>query len=300
MKEIDMTLFQQKAEEFTELFTLGQRIVPFLTDLFYFIKDINPLLENINDSISENLKSMPIASQQLSKVTEATETASVKIMDIVDKIINQNQMLTEKLHIIFQLYSTTKENKDYLINYLKKSQLANADIDDKKIVSLINNHETINIDSFDGIFNDSFELQNKINDDLTSIMMSLQVQDITSQQLASVNHIIETIQSRLIDIWNRFNNQELPDDIVQNKIKPRKSDENVSMLHREIAFDPHAVDSFNNNELLQNDIELLIKEQLNDEILEFTIQDELNALQDISVLVDISQEDIDEAFAGVE
>ena len=38
---------------------------------------------------------------------------------------------------------------------------------------------------------------NKIKDDANNITLSLQVQDITSQQLAAVNHLIESVQAKL-------------------------------------------------------------------------------------------------------
>jgi len=52
--------------------------------IFLFVSDIEPILNEINTSIKDNLKKMPKASKQLSKVTEATEMATTEILDILE------------------------------------------------------------------------------------------------------------------------------------------------------------------------------------------------------------------------
>jgi large-conductance mechanosensitive channel len=76
MKEMDIQSLLKKAEELKALFVLGQRVIPFLEEIFKFFNEIKPLLDDINKSIVDNLQKMPKASKQLSKVTEATELAS--------------------------------------------------------------------------------------------------------------------------------------------------------------------------------------------------------------------------------
>ncbi len=93
MKELDIKELLRKADELRALFVLGQRVIPFLEELFSFIGEIQPLLEEINKSIKENLSKMPNLSKQLSKVTEATELATNEILDIIDGIFYKLDIL---------------------------------------------------------------------------------------------------------------------------------------------------------------------------------------------------------------
>ena len=207
MKELDISVLLQKAEELKALFILGQRVIPFLEEIFLFVKDIKPLIDEINTSISENLKKVPNASKQLSKVTEANEEAATEIMDIVDGLVYKADIISKNLKNIEQNHSIVKtEDADF-----NKLMIQNND------------------------------LLQSIRDDSNSIMISLQVQDITSQQIAAVNNLLGTIQSKLGSILSKFQNSELSNLISEKEEYSEKSQ--VSHLHREIAFDPDAIDS---------------------------------------------------------
>ncbi|MBL7975629.1 MAG: chemotaxis protein CheZ, partial [Candidatus Kapabacteria bacterium] len=82
IRDKDLQQLLAKSEELKALFVLGQRVVPFLEELFVFVREVSPALEDINKSIEDNLSRIPKASKQLSKVTEATELATNEIMDI--------------------------------------------------------------------------------------------------------------------------------------------------------------------------------------------------------------------------
>ena len=51
----------------------------------------------------------------------------------------------------------------------------------------------------------------KMKNDTNSITLSLQVQDITSQQLATVNHLIESVQEKLASLIEDFDNTKITD-----------------------------------------------------------------------------------------
>lgn len=220
MKDVDISLLLSKAEELRALFILGQRVIPFLEEIFIFVNDIRPLLDEINLSIEENLKKMPTASKQLSKVTEATEMATTEIMDIVDGLVYKANLLQSNNIKLQELYAV-------------KSSDQNAE--------------------FQQVFDNSNNIIQSISDDSTNIMMSLQVQDITSQQIAAVNHLLETIQAKLSKILVKFQSSELSD-MIQGK-PSSKERANVSQMHRPIAFDPEAVDSYTNKDTRQNDVD---------------------------------------------
>jgi chemotaxis regulatin CheY-phosphate phosphatase CheZ len=68
----------------------------------------------------------------------------------------------------------------------------------------------------------------KMKNDSNSIALSLQVQDITSQQLATVNHLIESVQDRLSSLIEDFDN---------TKITEQDSNLNIP---EGASFDPNA------------------------------------------------------------
>lgn len=90
-------------------------------------------------------------------------------------------------------------------------------------------------------------------------MMALQIQDITSQQLAAVKHLIDSMQIRLKSILDKVDNSEFKDLLNISKEKS-----NVTKLHREIAFDPDAVDSIDKSKNRQQFVdEVFSNSQLN-------------------------------------
>lgn len=105
------------------------------------------------------------------------------------------------------------------------------------------------------IVNDSKNILDDINNDANNIMMALQVQDITSQQIAAVNHILTNVQSKLAEILSSFEMSSIKELIEEYR---QEQGIQTSVLHREIAFDPHAVDSIAKKEHRQGDVDDLI------------------------------------------
>ena len=244
-KNMNVKALKNKVDELKALFILGARVVPFMEELFLFIEETTPLLDNINSAIKENLSKMPNASKQLTKVTQATEMASTEIMDTVDrvndelyKIIdeleefknNQEQLCNNPITLLEKLATAIDEGKD-LSPYLKDIRQfieCATDIRD-------NEHTVIIATIIDKV--------RHISDDANTIINSLQVQDITAQQLAAVNHLLENIQSRLTGIMKHINTEELGANVNANISSHFDESIKISNLHRTIAFDPDAVDS---------------------------------------------------------
>lgn len=227
-KELDIRELLQKSEELKALFVLGQRVIPFLEEIFLFIKDTSPLIQDISVSIKDNLKKMPKASKQLSKVTEATEMATNEIMDTVDGVMYKSGIITTNLSLIREIASkeTFAQNEDFI------RAISNSD-----------------------------EVLKSIKNDAQNIMMSLQVQDITSQQIAAVNNLLETLQVKLGSITDRLKNTEFAG-FVQSTASEHHHvmESKTSNLHRTIAFDPDAVDALANNAARQQDVDDLLKQ----------------------------------------
>jgi chemotaxis regulatin CheY-phosphate phosphatase CheZ len=284
MKDIDITDLLKKAEELRALFILGQRVIPFLEEIFRFVSEIKPLLDEINSSIAENLKKMPNASKQLSKVTQATESATNEIMDIVDGLNSKADLISKNINQIVRNESNKTAYSSKAYDLLLNAIQNNANIDDvlPKITGSVDNFRNQNKYSVntDDVVTTTQDLINSIKEDSTSIMISLQVQDITSQQIAAVNHLLQTVQGRLENILDRFHSSELNDILKPGAVVAEKvinDNTNVTMLHREIAFDPDAVDSISFKESRQNEVDELLLEQAKiQENTKKTISTELN------------------------
>lgn len=259
-KELDIKVLLQKSEELKALFVLGQRVIPFLEEIFLFIQDTSPLIQEISVSIKDNLKKMPKASKQLSKVTEATEMATNEIMDTVDGVMYKSGVISTNLSLIKEVAS--------------KSDFAQSD-------------------DFMRAISNSDEVLKSIKNDAQNIMMSLQVQDITSQQIAAVNNLLETLQVKLGGITDRLKNTEFAT-LVQtgNSDTHGVLETKTSNLHRTIAFDPDAVDALTKNTARQQDVDDLLKQ------MEESPESIMNAVQNDSENDEFDADDINALFAA--
>ena len=104
MQDINFDVLYKKVEELRAIFILGQRLIPFLEDIFGFVHEIKPMLDDINLSMEENVSKTEIASIQLSQVTEATETAIVEVMEIINGLINRCGIISSNIGKLNELY----------------------------------------------------------------------------------------------------------------------------------------------------------------------------------------------------
>ena len=252
MRDKEITILLQKADELKALFILGQRVIPFLEEIFIFVRDITPLLDEINSSIEDNLKKMPKASKQLSKVTEATEMATTEIMDIIDGIVYKIDIISGNFKKLQELEYKSLIGPFALLDLINKATQKDSNIEEilpeiAKALQELKNTERPE-GEFDEIVNGSIHMLNSIRSDSDGIMMSLQVQDITSQQIAAVNHLLEAVQGKLSEILNHFRNTdigELLEEKASMSSHMHTDKPNISNLHRAIAFDPDAVEALN-------------------------------------------------------
>ena len=192
-----------KINELRALFIFGQRVIPFLEELFYFVHDIIPVLEEINMSIYESANKMPRASSQLDKVTKATELATTEILDNLDTVLTKLDAIDSH----FQTAVADVTALDKLDGKLYETVATSLDGSNQKLLKEISNiqeqkhtHLKALMSNAAGLDKSLKEIRAKSND----IMISLQVQDITAQQIASVNHLIESVQDRLSTLIDRF------------------------------------------------------------------------------------------------
>lgn len=192
-----------KINELRALFIFGQRVIPFLEELFYFVNDIVPVLEDINTSIYESASKMPHASSQLDKVTEATEVATTEILDNLDGVLSKLNAIGSHFQTATNDMVAIDSLDEEAFNLVKSSLKGNEKELMARLTELHNRRRThmraLRANA-GGLEESLQDIRNKSND----IMISLQVQDITTQQIASVNHLIQSVQDRLSNLIDRF------------------------------------------------------------------------------------------------
>ncbi len=215
----NMTELFSKLNDLKSIFVYGQKIIPVIQSLIDFMKDTVPLLENINKSIDESTKKIPTAKDQLHNVSSATEMATTEILDRVDEIYEDLNASQQIINEISEKYSAKKDAYEKLKEHLKG---------DKKAFELLN--ELMK----NGISEQLETLTTKINDiqDKTyHITLSLQVQDITSQQLEAVHHLIESVQYRLSSLITDLEDTEFNELEKSYKSKEITFDADASYEH---------------------------------------------------------------------
>lgn len=258
MKNKDIAALLKKADELRALFVLGQRVIPFLEEIFIFVSEIQPLLDDINRSVQENLKKMPNASKQLSKVTEANELATSEIMDIVDGLVYKIEIISSNLKRVKELEAQKRDNPMKLLEMVVAAVKKGTDLTPllPQLNTAIKTMKSIPEKDYNQIFTGSEEILQSISDDSNSIMMSLQVQDITAQQIAAVNNLLETVQGKLANILHHFQHSEIGS--IVGAEEENSDSIKISQLHRPIAFDPDAIDSISKKEFRQDEVDAIM------------------------------------------
>jgi chemotaxis regulatin CheY-phosphate phosphatase CheZ len=137
------------------------------------------------------------------------------------------------------------------------------------------------------------EMIDNIRNDSSSIMLALQVQDITSQQIAAVNHLLNTVQTRLNSLISKFQSGD-----ITKVATVQEQTTNVTELHRVIAFDPDAVESLIDNAARQDEIDKLFEQQTIEDTSSSKEPDNKTAqsTETLDSEEKISQDDIDKLF----
>lgn len=228
----------EKIDDLKSVFKIGERILPILQSLIDFMGDIIPLLENINTSIADSTNQMPKVSDQISNVTSATELATTEILDLVDEISNELNDIDQAVNKIMEL----NETRDQKFNEILAKVEGNGEV-----IKLLNEYKTMV--TFDDTFGIIRDVLAKISNDSFKITMSLQVTDITSQQLSAVNHLIESVNKRLTGLIKEIDSSDLKKEFGNMMW------EDTENLH----FDGNA--SYINREHKQDEVDQIITDQ---------------------------------------
>ena len=154
-------------------FDTTKKFMPQIAKLVLFIEEVIPLLNSIHQDLHQSSIIIPTASEKLDKVTSATEMATTEVMNIVDNVIERlNKMSTNLGEIDEQI-----EKESNLSESIKeKTEVIRQEVDGSQ-------------------------------DDLFSIMNALQFQDITTQQINSIANVIDTVQAKLGELLQGFDEE---------------------------------------------------------------------------------------------
>jgi chemotaxis regulatin CheY-phosphate phosphatase CheZ len=237
-----------KLNDLKKVFSYGEKLIPILNSLGEFMKDTVPLLENINKSIAESTSKIPKATNQIQSVTSATEMATTEILDLVDAL-NADLSVIEKT--MLDVLNKEVDKKEFLLSLIPMLNVENAETFIKDFLIKNSSSERLG----------ELLLQiGKMKVDSNSITISLQVQDITAQQLATVNHLIESVQERLSSLIADLDNNPIPEE----------HDTKVN-LPAGASFDPNA--RYSRSEVPQQEVDSIFNKEM-----QTASQDEIDKL----------------------
>ncbi len=220
MKQVSsMSELFERLNDLKVVFRYGQKMIPIIQSLLDFMKETVPLLEDINTSIADTTSKIPRAKDQITNVSSQTELATTEILDVVDSISLDVEKVDKILHDIKSKEDEKKNDWEAIRKLVPASKEADK---------IIKHYESIEV--FSSTIPAIEEIFGKIRNDVYKITLSLQVQDITSQQLAAVNHLIESVRMKLSSLIVHLDQTELD------------SIDNVSLdMPENAAFNPDAV-----------------------------------------------------------
>ena len=160
------------------------------------LQKVITLLERIKNSIEESSSKIPNASVQLNTVTQATELATVEILDVLDLMGTKIQQLEKGMNEFDQ-----------------------AGISEKQLFMLT----------------DIKQMLLELKENTSNITVALQVQDITAQKIGAANHLIESVRKELLNELNYFETAKQNTDNARRQVEveiegPRAFDVNASYM----------------------------------------------------------------------
>ncbi len=236
--ETVMTRLFEKLNDLKAIFMYSEKLIPVIQSLIDFMRDTIPLLENINHSITDSASKIPKVTHQINNVTNATELATNEILDLIDKVLSETNNSESMLERLLEL---EKEKADLIREVAMESNSPRA-------VELLQKYDekydnSARIEVLLGVVKNIKEYAN-------SITISLQVQDITAQQLAAVNHLIDSVQKKLGSLIN---------DLEKNQLK--SADELHIPFEESMTFDPNA--RYQNNNASLKSVDDVLPKKIN-------------------------------------
>jgi chemotaxis regulatin CheY-phosphate phosphatase CheZ len=160
------------------------------------LQKVITLLDRIKNAIEDSSSKIPNASVQLNTVTEATELATVEILDVLDQMGTKIQNVEDGL--------------------IECDQIGISEAQSKKI----------------SVMKQTLE---ELKENTSNITVALQVQDITAQKIGAANHLIESVRRELLNELNYFETAKKKTDEARRFVEddhnsPKSFDVNASYM----------------------------------------------------------------------
>ena len=202
---VDISEFNSVLEKVTELkvfFDFGQKSVPAMEDVAAFMREIGPAVESLKAMMEVTSERIPRASEQLDRVNQTSEQASTDMLNTLDKMISMLEAIlnVEPATALPESITETADKVSQWVSILVDK--AGWDSDIRELFNLWDLHQQ-SLRSFTANTGLTDKLRS-LKDDCTSIMMALQVQDITGQQIATVIGILQAIGDVLNNLSDHF------------------------------------------------------------------------------------------------
>ncbi|MBI9073429.1 MAG: protein phosphatase CheZ [Melioribacteraceae bacterium] len=243
----------EKLMDLKKTFEFGSKMVPVIQNISNFLREVLPLLKTINYSIAESASKMPVASNQINNVTSATELATNEILDLIDAATNSLMEIETCVGGVKEKLATKDEDFNKLSDIVKDSPEALEIVERLRDAYDLKETETKVAD-----------LISDINDKNFKVTMSLQVQDITSQQLNAVQELIKSVQTKLHTLIGEIDKTEVSKEFNEMEFDtalPESEEYNPHATYAKDDRQESADDIINefNDQVSQDDIDNLFK-----------------------------------------
>jgi len=136
-------------------------------------------------------------------VTQETEDATVEILNVLEGMTSRISGAEAQLQRLKEIIQGSRDSAKKMTERLSSG--SSEELSSTELTALVVNECLSGIETSDAIPSIEDVLR-KTKEDSMNIAMALQVQDIASQQIASVAHTIESVEVQLVRALNRFEN----------------------------------------------------------------------------------------------
>lgn len=172
-----------------------------IRQLLSMLRALMPVLDNIKNAVENSSSKIPKATEQLSTVTQATENATMEILNLLDDISRRIELVQGALQITEDELSRKRTAAASLTTLFEsfpeeqRKAFASAAPDWEVLTDLAPQVAALTQSRAD---------LSEISSVSMNIAMALQVQDITSQQIESVRHQIESVRMQLSHVVGQY------------------------------------------------------------------------------------------------
>jgi chemotaxis regulatin CheY-phosphate phosphatase CheZ len=200
LNELDSVL--GKVSELKVFFDFGQKTIPILEDLWSFFREIGPGVESVKAMIEVTSARLPKATDQLGRVNQTSEQASNDILNTIDTMMGLIDALSghqPNTQASDAVAKTGEKVSKQIATLVEKS---GWDEDVRELLNVWDLHEQ-SLKSFDPGAQVKTNLDS-LREYCTNIMMALQVQDITGQQISMVIGTLQAIGDVVNNLSEHF------------------------------------------------------------------------------------------------